>query len=132
MIGLLLPFTIILLMLLYFIPFGAYFKATLSGLEIGLMELFLMRMRKVPAMRIVELLIMADKAGVKISREHLEMQYLAGGDIGNLVAGIIAARKAGLQLEFKRAAAANLAGIDILDAVKKKLDNQDVELKIFN
>jgi len=123
---------IFLLFALYYIPVGIWLTAMVSGVSISLIQLFLMRFRKIPPAVIVRALIEAHKGGVSVDYIQLQVHYLAGGNVENVIHGLVAAKAADLRLSYKRAAAANLAGIDILDAVKKKLDNQDVELKIFD
>lgn len=121
-----------LILALYFIPFGLWLAATLSGVRISIFELILMRLRKSPVQEIVQGLIVSAKGGLNLKRDELEAIGLAGGNIENIVNGMIAAKKAGLKLSFKDASAADFKGIDILQAIKIKIEqNNDQELK-FN
>ncbi len=102
----------------YFIPVGLWFTALLSGVRISLLQLVLMRWRKVPPQVIVRNLIAATKAGLKLNRDSLEAHYLAGGNVVTVVNALISADKANMDLDFKVATAIDLAGRDVLDAVR--------------
>jgi uncharacterized protein YqfA (UPF0365 family) len=102
----------------YFIPVGLWFTALLSGVRISLLQLVLMRWRKVPPQAIVRNLIAATKAGLKLNRDELEAHYLAGGNVVAVVNALISADKANMGLDFKVATAIDLAGRDVLDAVR--------------
>lgn len=107
-----------LMILLYFIPVGLWFQSLISGVRISLLQLVLMRWRKVPPAGIVNNLINARKAGVHLNRDELEAHYLAGGNVKNVVTALISADKANIELDFKVAAAIDLAGRDVYDAVQ--------------
>jgi len=107
-----------LMILLYFIPVGLWFQTLISGVRISLLQLVLMRWRKVPPALIVNNLINARKAGVVLNRDELEAHFLAGGDVKNVVTALISADKANIELDFKVAAAIDLAGRDVYDAVQ--------------
>ena len=102
----------------YFIPVGLWFTALLSGVRISLLQLVLMRWRKVPPQVIVRNLIAATKAGLKLNRDSLEAHYLAGGNVVAVVNALISADKANIDLDFKMATAIDLAGRDVLEAVQ--------------
>jgi len=104
--------------LLYFVPVGLWFQALLSGVRISLLQLILMRWRKVPPSLIVNPLINARKAGLDLNRDELEAHFLAGGSVKNVVTALISADKANIGLDFKVAAAIDLAGRDVYDAVQ--------------
>jgi len=109
---------ITLWILLYFVPVGLWFQALLSGVRISLLQLILMRWRKVPPSSIVNPLINATKAGLSLNRNELEAHFLAGGAVKNVVNALISADKANIDLDFKTAAAIDLAGRDVYDAVQ--------------
>ena len=72
--------------LFYFIPVGLWFTALISGVHISLLQLILMRWRKVPPQTIVRAMIEAHKAGLQgIKRNDLEAHYLAGGHVEAVV-----------------------------------------------
>ena len=68
-------------LIFYFIPIGLWFTALISGVRISLLQLILMRWRKVPPGVIVRSMIEAFKAGLEIKRDDLEAHYLAGGHV---------------------------------------------------
>lgn len=125
-----LPFLIIigiaslvgLWILFYFIPVGLWFSALVSGVKISLIQLILMRWRKVPPAVIVNALIASSKAGLKLNRDELEAHYLAGGRVQSVVNALISADKANIPLDFKSATAIDLAGRDVLEAVQMSVN----------
>lgn len=111
--------------LLYFIPIGLWFTALLSGVRISLLQLILMRWRKVPPTVIVRSMIEAHKAGLAfIKRDELEAHYLAGGRVEQVVHALVSAMKANIDLSFNMATAIDLAGRDVLEAVKMSVNPQ--------
>ncbi|MBK8442129.1 MAG: flotillin-like protein FloA [Sphingobacteriales bacterium] len=103
---------------MHYIPLGLYISALFSGVRVPLMQLFLMRLRKVPPTTIVNALINATKAGLHIDRDALEAHYLAGGRVDKVINALISADKANIPLDFKSATAIDLAGRDVLEAVQ--------------
>lgn len=107
-----------LLLFFYFVPFGLWISAIASGVFINIFILIGMRLRKVPPKEIILPLIAATKAGLKLDVAVLESHYLAGGHVGRVVNALIAADKAQLDLSFTKAAAIDLAGRNVLEAVE--------------
>ncbi len=109
--------------ILYFIPIGLWFTALLSGVRISLLQLILMRWRKVPPTVIVRSLIEATKAGLaSIQRDELEAHFLAGGHVEQVIHALVSASKANIDLSFKMATAIDLAGRDVLEAVQMSVN----------
>lgn len=106
------------IVLLYFVPIGLWFNALLNGVRISLIQLILMRWRKVPPSVIVNALITGTKAGIELNRDQLEAHYLAGGHVIPVVNALISADKANISLDFKAATAIDLAGRNILEAIQ--------------
>jgi uncharacterized protein YqfA (UPF0365 family) len=111
------------------IAFAAYgkmwFQAYMSSADVSMLSLIGMGFRQVNSRVIVQAKIMAAQAGLDINRrsgistQRLEAHYLAGGNVTNVILAIIAAHRAGIvELDFDRAAAIDLAGRDVLDAVR--------------
>ena len=98
-----------------------------SGAPVGLLDLFMMRLRKVPPSVIVLNRISAKKAGLDLSASQLEAHYLAGGNIERVVRAMIAADKAKIDLPWDRATAIDLAGRDILEAVRTSVDPKVID-----
>ncbi|UQA58655.1 flotillin-like protein FloA [Polyangium aurulentum] len=103
---------------LYLVPVPLWIAAWASGAYVGLSTLVGMRFRRVPPGAIVTGRISAVKAGLDISTNDLEAHYLAGGNVVRVVTALISADKANIHLPLKRAAAIDLAGRDVLEAVK--------------
>ena len=111
--------------ILYFIPIGLWFTALLSGVKISLLQLILMRWRKVPPNIIVRSMIEATKAGLAyIKRDELEAHYLAGGHVEQVIHALVSASKANIDLSFQMATAIDLAGRDVLEAVRMSVNPQ--------
>ena len=114
------------LVLLIFIPiYGKlWFQAFMSDADVSFMSLVGMGFRQVNPRVIVQAKIMAAQAGLDINRRtgistaRLEAHYLAGGNVMNVIHAIIAAHRADIDLDFDRAAAIDLAGRDVMDAVR--------------
>ncbi|MDI1478206.1 flotillin-like protein FloA [Polyangium sp. y55x31] len=107
-----------LFVVLYLIPLPLWIAAWASGAYVGLSSLVGMRFRRVPPGVVVNGRISAVKAGLDVSTNDLEAHYLAGGNVTRVVNALISADKANIHLPLKRAAAIDLAGRDVLDAVK--------------
>ncbi|MFW5756389.1 MAG: flotillin-like protein FloA [Tangfeifania sp.] len=120
--GLIIGVIVLLFIILYFIPVGLWFSALVSGVRISLMQLFLMRFRKVPPGVIVRALIEGTKAGLHLNRNDLEAHYLAGGHVANVVHALVSASKANIDLTFKVATAIDLAGRDVFEAVQMSVN----------
>jgi uncharacterized protein YqfA (UPF0365 family) len=117
-IGIFLMALVGLFVVLYLIPVPLWIAAWASGAYVGLSTLVGMRFRRVPPSTIVTGRISAVKAGLEISTNDLEAHYLAGGNVTRVVNALISADKANISLPLKRAAAIDLAGRDVLEAVK--------------
>ncbi len=105
-----------------------WFQAFVSGTPIPLFNIVGMSLRKIPSRLIVNAYINAHKAGLKIvSAADLETHYLAGGNIGNVVRALIAADKANIPLTWRQATAIDLAGRDILDAVRTSVNPKVID-----
>jgi uncharacterized protein YqfA (UPF0365 family) len=115
--------------LFYFIPVGLWFTALVSGVRISLLQLILMRWRKVPPSVIVNSMIAATKAGIKLERDDLEAHFLAGGRVQQVVNALISADKANIELNFKTATAIDLAGRDVLLAVQMSVNPKVIDTK---
>ena len=105
-----------------------WFQAFVSGTPISLFNIIGMSLRKIPPKAIVNAHINAYKAGLRqISVSDLETHYLAGGRVIDVVSALIAAEKANIPLDWKRATAIDLAGRDILDAVRTSVNPKVID-----
>jgi uncharacterized protein YqfA (UPF0365 family) len=98
-----------LYVLVFFVPLGLWIKALISGLEITLLELIDMKIRRVPPSPIVQSMILAAKEGIDIQMEALEAHCMAGGDVEHVVQGMIVSRNNNVHLSFKEACEKDLA-----------------------
>ncbi|MBR6831273.1 MAG: flotillin-like protein FloA, partial [Tidjanibacter sp.] len=94
----------------------------ISNVRISLIQLILMRWRKVPPSVIVSAMIEGTKAGLKLNANELEAHYLARGNVTNVVHALVSAEKAGIVLDFKMASAIDLAGRDVFEAVQMSVN----------
>ena len=122
LVGMVIGIIVLLVIMLYFVPIGLWFSALVSGVKISLLQLFLMRFRKVPPGIIVRALIEGTKAGVHLNRDALEAHYLAGGHVARVVHAIVSASKANIDLSFNMATAIDLAGRDVFEAVQMSVN----------
>ncbi|HMR18347.1 MAG TPA: flotillin-like protein FloA [Sphingobacterium sp.] len=104
--------------LLYLLPVNLWFTAQLSNVRISLVNLVLMRLRKVPPSLVTNAMITSTKAGLRITSNEIETHYLAGGNVNKVIKALISADKANIPLDFKLATAIDLAGRDVFDAVQ--------------
>ena len=113
---------VFIFLFLYFIPLGLWISAIAAGVKIGFFNLIGMRLRRVVPSSIVGPLIKSHKAGLDLTSDKLEAHYLAGGNVNKVVDALIAAERAEIPLKFERAAAIDLAGRDVLEAVKMSVN----------
>ena len=96
-----------------------YLQSILTKAQIGLFEMFAMGLRKVKPSVIVNAKIMLVQARIEgVAGRDLEAHYLAGGRVNRVVQAIISANRAGIELDFRTATGIDLAGRDVLEAVK--------------
>ena len=104
-----------------------WLQAFLSGARVSLLDLIMMRLRKVPPSVIVLNRITAKKAGLEDPTNLLEAHFMAGGRIDRVIRAMIAADKAKIDLGWDRATSIDLAGRDILEAVKTSVDPKVID-----
>ncbi len=99
--------------------FSLWLQASLTGTDIGFLSLISMSLSKVDPQLIVRCQVMAVQAGLdNISTAAMEAQYLAGGNVLRVTLALIVAHRAGIELDWDTAAAVDLAGRDVLEAVR--------------
>ncbi len=126
--GLLAIIIVLFFLFLYYVPVLLWFSALVSGVRISLIQLVLMRVRKVPPTLLVRAMIEAHKAGLKdVNRDDLEAHYLAGGHIASVVHALVSASKANIDLTFKMATAIDLAGRDVFQAVQMSVNPKVID-----
>ena len=121
---------IISLLLTYLIPTGPWFSAKVTGVNISIAEILLLRWRKIPVEDVINGLIIAKKGGITVTSKQLQALYLAGGNIKNVVHGLVMAKHLGLEISFEKAAKANIKGLDIIKAIQNRaMDKINEDLK---
>ncbi len=121
---------ILLSLFFYFIPVALWVSAVAAGVNVGFFNLIGMRLRRVVPSLIVGPMIKSHKAGLKLGSDQLEAHYLAGGNIDKVVDALIAAQRAEIDLSFERAAAIDLAGRDVLEAVRMSVNPKVIQTPI--
>lgn len=113
--------------------FFLWLQAYSSGAPVGWLDLIGMSFRKVDSSTIVGCRIMATKAGLSpLSTEVLEAHYLARGNVRKVIRSLIAATRASIPLTFQRAAAIDLAGRDVLEAVQTSVNPKVIDCPAAN
>jgi uncharacterized protein YqfA (UPF0365 family) len=115
---------------IFFVMLGVlklYVQALFSDAKVAMLDLVMMRLRKVPPEVIVLNRITAKKAGIDIPTDLMEAHYLARGNVSRVVAAMIAADKAGIELPWNAATGIDLAGRDILDAVQTSVNPKVID-----
>ncbi len=125
--GIIILIIIVLSIFFSFVPVGLWITAYFSGLRIKISDLIGMKLRRVKPSRIINPSIKATKAGLNLEIPKLEAHYLAGGNVNTLVDALIAAQRANIPLQFERAAAIDLAGRDVLEAVQVSVNPKVIE-----
>ncbi|MFN8152901.1 MAG: flotillin-like protein FloA [Bacteroidia bacterium] len=116
-----------ILLFLYFVPVNLWITAVFSNVRISIMNLILMRLRKVPPSIVVNAMITSTKAGLNVTTNEIETHYLAGGNVNNVIKALISADKANIPLTFKMATAIDLAGRDVADAVQLSVNPRVID-----
>ncbi|MCO5247863.1 MAG: flotillin-like protein FloA [Chitinophagales bacterium] len=125
--GIILLFIVVVFVFIFMRYISLWVSAILANVKIGLIELFVMQLRNVPPSVVVNAMIMAHKAGIKVTKDELEAHYLAGGRINAVVSALISADKANIPLNFKEATAIDLAGREVFEAVQMSVNPKVIE-----
>lgn len=118
---------VISLVWIFFYFLGVWIRALMSGARVSIASLVGMKLRRVPPAMIVDCRIMLLKAGLSLETDPMEAHYLAGGNVVNVVKALIAADKANIDLSFQKAAAIDLAGREVLEAVAMSVKPQVID-----
>lgn len=110
-----------------FVPLGLWVSSLAANVKVSIFNLVGMRLRRVIPSKIVIPLIKSTKAGMGLNVNQLEAHYLAGGNVDTVVDALIAAHRADIDLQFEKAAAIDLAGRDVLEAVKMSVNPRVIE-----
>ncbi|GAB4515658.1 MAG: flotillin-like protein FloA [Haliangiales bacterium] len=113
--------------ILYLVPLRLWIAAKAANAGVSIVTMIAMRLRRVPPNEIVDARITAVKAGLHIPIDFLESHYLAGGRVRVVITALISADKANMDLDFQRAAAIDLAGRDVFEAVQMSVNPKVIE-----
>jgi uncharacterized protein YqfA (UPF0365 family) len=120
-----------IILFLYYFPLGLWIRTIAAGVPLSIGSLIRMRIIGVPAGVLVAALVRARKAGLPLTVDQLQSHILAGGNIDKCVLAMIAAQRAQIPLEWQRAAAIDLAGRDVLEALQTSVNPKVIETPIF-
>jgi uncharacterized protein YqfA (UPF0365 family) len=116
---------------LYYFPLGMWIRTIAAGVPLSIMSLIRMRLIGIQPAVIVNNLVRARKAGLDLTVDQMQSHYLAGGNVENVVLAMIAAQRAEIPLEWQRAAAIDLAGRNVLEALQTSVNPKVIETPVF-
>ncbi len=116
---------------LYYFPIGLWIRTIAAGVPLGIIALVRMRLIGIPPSVIVTNYVRARKAGLNLTVDQMQSHYLAGGNVENVTLAMIAAQRAEIPLEWQRAAAIDLAGRNVLEALQTSVNPKVIETPIF-
>jgi uncharacterized protein YqfA (UPF0365 family) len=122
---------IVIFLLLYYFPLGLWIRTLAAGVPLSIGALIRMRVIGVPAGLIVANLVRARKAGLNLTVDQLQSHVLSGGNVERVTLAMIAAQRAQIPLEWQRAAAIDLAGRDVLEALQTSVTPKVIETPTF-
>ncbi len=130
---------IVILVFALFMTWGSHWlQAYMSDAQVSMKSLIVMKFLNIDQRIIVTAKVMARQAGLRIDHEsgmstaRLQAHSLAGGDVMNVVQAMIAAQRAGIELDFDRAAAIDLAGRNVLHAVQSSVSPKVINCPAVN
>ena len=122
---------ILFFVFLYYFPIGLWIRTIAAGVPLSIISLIRMRLIGIPPSVIVNNLVRARKAGLALTVDQMQSHFLAGGNVENVVLAMIAAQRAQIPLEWQRAAAIDLAGRNVLEALQTSVNPKVIETPIF-
>jgi uncharacterized protein YqfA (UPF0365 family) len=120
-----------IVLFLYYFPLALWIRTIAAGVPLSIGSLIRMRIIGVPAGLIVANLVRARKAGLALNVDQLQSHVLAGGNVERVVLAMIAAQRAQIPLDWQRAAAIDLAGRDVLEALQTSVNPKVIETPTF-
>jgi len=122
---------IVISVFLYYFPLGLWIRTLAAGVPLSILALIRMRLIGIQPGVIVTNLVRARKAGLPLTVDQMQSHYLAGGNVERVTLALIAAQRAEIPLEWQRAAAIDLAGRDVLEALQTSVNPRVIETPIF-
>jgi uncharacterized protein YqfA (UPF0365 family) len=120
-----------LFVFLYYFPLGMRIRTIAAGVPLSILALIRMRLIGIQPGVIVTNLVRARKAGLPLTVDQMQSHYLAGGNVERVTLALIAAQRAEIPLEWQRAAAIDLAGRDVLEALQTSVNPRVIETPFF-
>jgi uncharacterized protein YqfA (UPF0365 family) len=120
-----------IILFFYYFPLGLWIRTVAAGVPLSIGSLIRMRIIGVPAGLLVANLVRARKAGLALTVDQLQSHILAGGNVDKVTLAMIAAQRAQIPLEWQRAAAIDLAGRDVLEALQTSVNPKVIETPLF-
>jgi len=120
-----------IILFFYYFPLGLWIRTVAAGVPLSIGSLIRMRIIGVPAGLLVANLVRARKAGLPLTVDQLQSHILAGGNVDKVTLAMIAAQRAQIPLEWQRAAAIDLAGRDVLEALQTSVNPKVIETPLF-
>jgi uncharacterized protein YqfA (UPF0365 family) len=123
---------VLLQIFFFFVPFPLWVSARLSKVQVGLVDLVIMRtFRRIPPHELILPAITAAYAGIPIPVNKLQSHYMAGGNVNNVVSALIAASKAQIALTWDTATGIDLAGRNVLEAVQMSVNPKVIQTTLI-
>jgi uncharacterized protein YqfA (UPF0365 family) len=116
---------------LYYFPIGLWIRTVAAGVPLGIITLVRMRLIGIPPSVIVTNYVRARKAGLNLNIDQMQSHFLAGGNVENVTLAMIAAQRAQIPLEWQRAAAIDLAGRNVVEALQTSVVPKVIETPTF-
>jgi uncharacterized protein YqfA (UPF0365 family) len=129
--GVIVVIFVVVVLLLYYFPLGLWIRTLAAGVPLSIGALIRMRVIGVPAGVIVANLVRSRKAGLNLTVDQLQSHVLSGGNVENVTLAMIAAQRAQIPLEWQRAAAIDLAGRNVLEALQTSVTPKVIETPTF-
>jgi uncharacterized protein YqfA (UPF0365 family) len=122
---------ILFFVFLYYFPIGLWIRTIAAGVPLGIITLVRMRLIGIPPSVIVTNYVRARKAGLNLTIDQMQSHFLAGGNVENVTLAMIAAQRAQIPLEWQRAAAIDLAGRNVVEALQTSVVPKVIETPTF-
>ncbi len=117
--------------IIYYVPVGLWIRTVAAGVPLGIITLVRMRLIGIPPGVIVTNYVRARKAGLSLTIDQMQSHFLAGGNVENVTLAMIAAQRAQIPLEWQRAAAIDLAGRNVVEALQTSVNPKVIETPTF-
>jgi uncharacterized protein YqfA (UPF0365 family) len=124
-------FVLVFLLFLYYFPLGLWIRTIAAGVPLSISSLIRMRLIGIQPGVIVTNLVRARKAGLDLTIDQMQSHYLAGGNVEAVTLAMIAAQRAQIPLVWQRAAAIDLAGRNVVEALQQSVMPKVIETPTF-